>query len=143
MGETAGEMRPSDAANTAGHDRDRGAPPVSGEESPEELRQAIEQTRAEMGETIDAIQAQLSPEHLKEQAKEQVREATIGRAEAAVGRAQETAEKLVGHAPDSARRARSAVIEMVKRYPIPTGLLGFLLSWLVLTRLRGARGSSA
>jgi hypothetical protein len=36
-----------------------------------------------MGETVDAIQERLSPENLKEQAKNRVREATVGKAQEA------------------------------------------------------------
>src|ERR671917_2654521 len=46
----------------------------------ERTRAEIERTRADMGETVDAIQQRLSPENLKEQAKDRVRETTVGRA---------------------------------------------------------------
>ncbi len=41
----------------------------------------IDQTRSEMSQTIDAIQARLAPDRLKEQAKEVVHDATIGKVE--------------------------------------------------------------
>lgn len=44
----------------------------------EQTRAEIESTRAEMHDTIDAIQAKLSPDNLKQQAKDTVRDATIG-----------------------------------------------------------------
>ncbi|MBW3636145.1 MAG: DUF3618 domain-containing protein, partial [Armatimonadetes bacterium] len=47
----------------------------------EEIRDEIEHTRAEMSQTIDELQEKLSPQHIKEQVKDSVREATIGRAE--------------------------------------------------------------
>ncbi len=97
MGKTPGEI--------GGYDRDRG-PDAHGisvthvdvravpqrPQEPEQLRMGIEQTRAEMSETIDAIQERLTPQHLKQQTKETVREqfqgakdrvygATIGGAE--------------------------------------------------------------
>jgi hypothetical protein len=46
-------------------------------------RAEIERTRADMSETVDAIQERLSPENLKEQAKDRVKEATVGRAQEA------------------------------------------------------------
>jgi ElaB/YqjD/DUF883 family membrane-anchored ribosome-binding protein len=60
------------------------------EETPEQIRARIEQTRAELGDTLNALQERLDPERLKEQAQEQiaeqvqsakdsVREATIGK----------------------------------------------------------------
>src|SRR3712207_2351501 len=44
-------------------------------------RAEIERTRADMSETVDAIQERLSPENLKEQPKDRVKEATVGRAD--------------------------------------------------------------
>jgi hypothetical protein len=49
----------------------------------ERTRAEIERTRSDMSETVDAIQERLSPENLKEQAKDRVREATVSRAQEA------------------------------------------------------------
>ena len=46
----------------------------------EVTRVEIERTRADMSETVDAIQDRLSPQNLKEQAKDRVKEATVARA---------------------------------------------------------------
>jgi hypothetical protein len=72
MGEAADEVR---VDVTVGHDTADGGE----QDSPgtDEIRADIEQTRAEMSETIDAIQDKLSPDHIKDQ----VREATIGKAQ--------------------------------------------------------------
>jgi hypothetical protein len=48
---------------------------------PSEIRHEIEETRAEMSETIDAIQAKLDPQRVKERLTDTVREATVGRAQ--------------------------------------------------------------
>jgi len=48
-------------------------------------RAQIEQTRADVGGTIDAIKEKLNPQTLMQQAKETVREATVGRAQEAMG----------------------------------------------------------
>jgi hypothetical protein len=74
---------------------------------PEEIRQDIERTRAEMGDTIDEIQERLSPEHLKES----VRKNTIGRAQEIAGeasiRVKDTGTKLVERAKPALEQARS------------------------------------
>ena len=49
----------------------------------ERTRAEIERTRSDMSETVDAIQERLSPENLKEQAKDRDREATVSRAQEA------------------------------------------------------------
>ncbi len=42
------------------------------DQRPAEIEVNIEQTRAEMSETIDAIQERLSPAHIKELVRDQV-----------------------------------------------------------------------
>jgi len=44
-----------------------------------EIRSQIEQTRAEMSQTLDAIQARLSPRRLVNDAAQSVKDATVGR----------------------------------------------------------------
>ncbi len=80
----------------------------------ERTRAEIERTRADMGETVDAIQQRLSPENLKEQAKDRVREATVGKAQG------------VG----------STIVETVRANPLPAALTGFGLGWLFLSARR-------
>jgi len=87
------------------------------------IEQEIEQTRAEMSSTIDAIQQQLSPEHLKEHAKEVVRDATIGRAQ-----------DMVSNAGESAKATGSSMLDMVKQNPVPAALAGIGLGWLWMKR---------
>lgn len=77
----------------------------------ERTRARIEETRAELGETIEAIKEKLSPEQLAEQAKEAVREATVGRAQQAVSGAMETARETATHAARAARQAASSAGE--------------------------------
>ena len=71
-----GERLERVAGNGAGGLADRPLTPseASADESPREIREDIAETRAEMSETIDAIQQRLSPETLKAQAKSAVAE---------------------------------------------------------------------
>jgi hypothetical protein len=77
-------------------------------------RVEIERTRADMGETVDAIQQRLSPESLKEQAKDRVKEATVGKAQG----------------------AGSAIVESVRANPVPAALTGIGLGWLLMSARR-------
>lgn len=86
-----------------------------GNREPEEIRAEIEDTRAAMGETIDEIQERMSPENIKEQARERVRDATIGRAE---------------HVGESAKGAGISMWETVKQNPVPAALVGVGIGWL-------------
>ena len=85
----------------------------------EATRAEIERTRADMSETVDAIQERLSPQNLKEQAKDRVKEAAVGRA----------------------REARSGMVETVRANPLPAALTGIGLGWLLMSaRRQGSAG---
>ena len=101
-------------------------------DDPAALEAQIEQTRRDMGETLDAIQARLDPELLKfkaeqrveqavDRAKDEVYDATIGRVEEATGRATRTVTEW-----------RDNVIETIKDNPIPAALVGLGLGWLLM-----------
>jgi ElaB/YqjD/DUF883 family membrane-anchored ribosome-binding protein len=96
-------------------------------------RARIEETRAEMGETIDAIKERLNPHHLAEQAKETVREATIGRAQEAASHVVESARETMSNVTDSARDAGSSMMETIKQNPMPLGIIGLGLAWLYMS----------
>jgi len=114
-------------------------------DDPAELRANIEQTRAEMSETVNALQERLSPTALKEQAQDQihdikeqvkeqvqeqfehakymVREATIGRVE-----------NMVSNASDTITDTRDSVMDTIRQNPIPAALVGIGLGWLFMNR---------
>jgi ElaB/YqjD/DUF883 family membrane-anchored ribosome-binding protein len=75
----------------------------------ERTRAEIERTRADMSETVDAIQGRLSPENLKEQAKDRVKEATVGKA----------------------KDAGNSVVETIKENPLPAALTGLGIGWIL------------
>jgi ElaB/YqjD/DUF883 family membrane-anchored ribosome-binding protein len=86
--------------------------PVGGEEvdEVEANRAEIERTRADMSETVDAIQNKLSPQNIKEQAKEQ--------------------------AKDTAKGAGSTIMETIRENPLPAVLTGIGLGWLFVSARR-------
>jgi ElaB/YqjD/DUF883 family membrane-anchored ribosome-binding protein len=90
-------------------------------DDPAVLRRQIEQTRANMTETVNSIQARLSPEQLKAQAQEMVRDATIGKVE-----------EMAYTAKRSANSWRTNLVETVKRNPVPAALVGIGLGWLLM-----------
>jgi ElaB/YqjD/DUF883 family membrane-anchored ribosome-binding protein len=86
-------------------------PALRGEAEVDEIevtRVEIERTRAGMGETVDAIQERLSPENLKEQARDRVKEATVGKAQ----------------------EAGSSIVDTIRQNPLPAALTGIGLGWL-------------
>lgn len=86
------------------------------DESVEEIRADIEETRVEMGDTLGELGDRLEPSHLVEQAKENVRDATIGRVE------------------ETARGMSDMVVDTIKRNPIPAAMAGIGLAWLWANR---------
>ena len=110
----------------------------------EQLRAEIEDTRAEMSQTINEIQERLSPDNLMQQAKETVREATIGKVEKAMDRVGETiseatepALEMMGRAGTTIRETGMSVAGGMRRNPIPVALIGLGLGMLMVRRFRG------
>jgi hypothetical protein len=89
-----------------------------------EIRADIEDTRAEMGGTLTELGDRLEPGHLINQAKENVREATIGRVE------------------ETAKGVTDMVMDTIKRNPIPAAMAGAGLALLWANRSSGQQGSN-
>jgi len=102
----------------------------------------IERTRAHMSDTIDAIQDKLSPSNLADQAKETVRDATIGKAQDMVSNVSDTARDAVSNVGDTARGAGGGFIDTIKQNPIPAALAGIGLGWLFMNARKSSSSSS-
>jgi hypothetical protein len=94
-------------------------------------RTDIETTRAHMSETVDAIQEKLSPGNMVDDATSAVRDATIGKAQAAAGTVS-----------DTARGWGSGALETIRQNPIPAALAGVGLGWLLVVSRRQTSSSS-
>jgi hypothetical protein len=81
----------------------------------EDIREDIEQRRAQMSETIDAIQERLNPKRLMDDAKETVRAATVGK---------------VTDMMNSASESASGLVDRIKENPLPAALIGLGAWWL-------------
>lgn len=106
-------------------------------------RAQVEETRAEMSGTIDAIQQKLSPENLAQQAKETVRDATIGKVEDALNTATDTVQQAASAAEDTAASVGSTLIETIKQNPVPAALAGLGLGWLIMEARKSSSQPSA
>ncbi len=113
----------SDEIRRASQGEDVGGPaPAASEELKERARSGdevaaaradVEQTRAEMTETVSALEEKLDPQNLEEQAK--------------------------ARATDAVRTRGQQVLEAVKRNPMPVVVAGGVLCLLLVRRL-GSRG---
>lgn len=93
----------------------------SNSDDPAQIRAEIEQTRARMGQTIDQIQERLSPARLKQQTKDTIRDATIGKVE-----------EMTNRAEYEVKSWRSKIVQTVKENPVPAALIGVGLGWLIM-----------
>ncbi|HEX7241146.1 MAG TPA: DUF3618 domain-containing protein, partial [Longimicrobiaceae bacterium] len=89
-------------------------------QDPEAIRTDIRETRERMSQTIDELSGRLNPDHLKAQVKENIREATIGRAE-------HMARNAVGRVQDT----RQGMMDTIRDNPIPAAMVGIGLGWLL------------
>ena len=117
--------------------------PVAETEDPEQLRAQIEDTRAEMTQTINEIQERLSPENVMDQVKEKVREATVGKVERVMNRVGETIGEVTEPAREVVDRAGAAVMQtgrsaadVVRKNPIPVALIGLGIGMLAMRAWR-------
>lgn len=152
------------SAMMTGDEFTRGSAPSLNSDDPAEITQGIDQTRAEMTATVDAIQEKLNPQqatdHAKElaeqvladakvhaqellqeageHAREAVRDATAhvqgAIHDATIGRVQ----TMVRTANDKANVASESFLDTVKQNPIPAALAGISLGWLWMNRKSAA-----
>ncbi|HSK94654.1 MAG TPA: DUF3618 domain-containing protein [Candidatus Angelobacter sp.] len=88
-----------------------------------EIRAEIEEARVEMGGTLNELGDRLDPGNLMNEAKDNVREATIGRVE------------------ETAKGLSDMVMETIKRNPIPAAMAGAGLALLWMNRSESGNGN--
>ena len=77
-------------------------------------RARVEQTRAEMADTIEALKEKLEPQHLVDQAKETVREATIGKAQHVMDDAMDRARDAVDTVSYTAKDYSTTIVDTIR-----------------------------
>lgn len=90
-------------------------------ETPAEIRSQIEQTRADMSETIDAIQTRLSPSRVVADAKESVTTATVDK---------------MKRLADQANSTKTVVLDTIQENPLPAALAAAAAAGLMFRALR-------
>jgi ElaB/YqjD/DUF883 family membrane-anchored ribosome-binding protein len=113
-----------------------------------EIRSGIEQTRADLSETIDALQEKLDPARIAEQVKGQIREkateaydtakdavkeATIGKAEKIMSNVSETVTNATERAGTAVRDTSSSVVDYIRDNPVPFVLIGIGAGMLAMS----------
>ena len=104
-----------------------------------EIRSDIVQARADMSETIDAIQDKLRPGSLVSQATETVRNATVERVK---GIARSASDRFRG-ADSAGRQDTYRIRERIGENPIPAAIAAASLAWIAFSGRRARRASPA
>ena len=125
---------------------------MSTSNDPVVIRAEMARTRAEMSATIEALQEQLDPQRLKEEATTKIRNTTthlkeeaIERLrEATIGKAEEKAGNIMNNVRDAADDTRYSIADTIRRNPIPAALIGVGLAALLFDGSnRPGRGNRA
>ena len=91
-----------------------------------EIRSDIERTRADMTETIDAIQDRLRPSNLAAQAKDTVRDATVGKVKQMANSARDT---FSGSGREWRGNA-GGLVERIKEHPLPAAIAAASIAYI-------------
>jgi ElaB/YqjD/DUF883 family membrane-anchored ribosome-binding protein len=89
------------------------------DETPGRLREDIESTRARLGDTLEELGTRFNPDRLKQEAKDTIHDATIGRV-------QHMARDTMQRANDAGRQ----VTDLIRENPIPAAMIGVGIGWL-------------
>jgi ElaB/YqjD/DUF883 family membrane-anchored ribosome-binding protein len=101
-------------------------------QSTDEIRADIERTRERLGDTVEALGAQLNPSHLKQRVKDSVHEATIGRVK-----------NMASNARDKAEESGRGLLETLRDNPIPAAMIAGGIGWLLFNKRRTSVDRSA
>jgi hypothetical protein len=101
----------------------------------DDIRSQIDDTRADMTDTIDAIQARLSPRRLFRDVKETVKEATVERVVSLSKKAGST----VGTFVRNSSRGPGGLLERFRRNPVPMAIAGIEVAAIILKELKQFR----
>jgi hypothetical protein len=96
----------------------------------EEIVVEIDETRADLTETVEAIGQKLAPENIARDAGRAVRGATIGRIEEMAN----NATGVVGEAGDTLQETGSGIAATIRKNPVPAAMAAIGIGWLAMNR---------
>ena len=99
----------------------------------------IEQTRSAMHDTVEEIGDRLAPSAIVQNAKETVRDATVGKVEDMA----DSAGRMAYEAGTSAQQAGYGIVETIRRNPVPAALAGIGIAWLMTHRSNAPAGPAS
>jgi hypothetical protein len=105
------------------------------EESTDDLVASIDATRDDMTETVEAIGDRLDPGRIVRDAKETVRDATVGKVETMTDYVSDVA----SDAGATIQATGGGLLETIRRNPVPAALAAVGIGWLVTHRSEAPR----
>jgi len=106
--------------------------------NPAEIRIEIEETRADLAQTVEAIEQKLRPSAVAARAAESVKESAAAKVHALTGAAGDAvrtaggaAQRAVARTSQSAGEVAGGVMGMVRENPIPAALIAIGTGWLL------------
>ncbi len=133
MGERADEVDGTERLDVTSQEESQSPDTPEADADLTNARAEIEETRTEMSETIDAIQEKLSPEHVKEQAKESIRQATVGQVTEFLQATRRRGADTAGAMPGLAKTTGSKAASTAQQKPIllagaGSGVVGLVIA---------------
>jgi ElaB/YqjD/DUF883 family membrane-anchored ribosome-binding protein len=125
-----------EGARAAGAPVDPSAGDQQGTRSPEEIRADIEETREEVGDTVEALAAKTDVKTQAKQRFEEIKGNVRERGDQLKTRAQSTT-------PESAQQGAGQAVARVRENPAPFALGGAVLLGFLLGRLTSRGGDDA
>jgi ElaB/YqjD/DUF883 family membrane-anchored ribosome-binding protein len=102
---------------------------------PGEIRQDIEETREELGETVAAVAEKTDVKKQAQAKADELKQEATAKAEEAKTKAREIGEKAKEAAPDSAGEGVQQAQRLAKENPVPMALAGAFLAGMLLGRM--------
>ena len=99
--------------------------------NPEQIRNEIESTRAELSGDVNALADSVKPGNVARRQVDKVRDGVIGVKDSVMGTAEDATQTVSGAAGD----AKSAVRSKTRGNPLAAGLVAFAAGWLVSSLL--------
>jgi|1186.fasta_scaffold357766_2 ElaB/YqjD/DUF883 family membrane-anchored ribosome-binding protein len=109
---------------------------TAADRSPEEIRADIERTRAEVGDTVEALAAKTDVKSQAKRRMDDVKDNVRARGERLKTRAQ-------GTTPQSAQQSAGTVVAKVREHPAPVSIGAAVVAGFLLGRLTASRGDDA
>jgi Protein of unknown function (DUF3618) len=111
-----------------GQDQGTAGTPVSEAKDPEELRVEIEETRRELGDTVEALAAKADVKARVHDKVESTKESVAQKRDDLLGKARETS-------PDSVAAGASQATEKARANPLPVAAVGAFAAGFLVGRL--------